>query len=82
MVTEAVLVALVTVLGGILVELIRARRRQDTVVNAVTPNGGESLRDVVDAAAADIRELRQEQVRHGQRLAAVEAILSVRERRR
>lgn len=78
--TEAVLIAVVTMLGGILVELIRARRRQDTVVSAVTNNGGSSMKDALDRLEVDVRELRVVQSRHGNRLAGIEATLSERAR--
>lgn len=81
MLTEAVLIAVVTVLGGILVELIRARKRQDTVVHAVTPNGGSSMPDALTRLSEEVRELRVEQNRHGQRLAGMEAILGERARK-
>lgn len=74
--TEAVLIAIVTVLGGILVELIRARRQQNTVVGAVTSNGGSSMRDLLDRVAEDVKEIRAEQNKHGARLAVVEARVS------
>lgn len=85
MITEAVLIAGVTVLGGIFVELIRARRRQDTVVDAVTPSSPESsdsMRDVLDHLIVDVRELRVEQNRHGNRLAGIEATIAERARRK
>lgn len=80
MFTDAVLVAVVGALAAILVELIRSRRQQSTVVDAVTPNGGSSMRDAVDRVAADVRELRTQQGRNTARIASVEAILSERRR--
>jgi hypothetical protein len=87
--TDGVLIAMVTVLGAILVELIRTRRKQNTVVQAVTPNHGSSLADAIGRIEQDlglgreaIRELRAEQGRHGERLAGVEAVLGVDPRRR
>jgi hypothetical protein len=77
--SEAVLIAVVTatglVLSGVLVELIRARKRTDTVVQAVTPNGGTSMADSVHRIEAEVHELRTIQTRHGERLAGIEAVV-------
>lgn len=67
-----ILVALI----GVWVEQVRTRRKAQTVVTAVTPNGGESMRDAVNRIERDVREVRVEQNRQGQRLAAVEALQS------
>lgn len=60
--SEAVLITMITVFGGglvgVWVELVRARR-------AVTPNSGNSMRDVVD-------RIETTQRKHGERLARVE----------
>lgn len=82
MITEAVLVSLVTAIGlilsGVLVELAKARRRQDAVVNAVTSdNGTPGMADAVKRIEIDVRELRVEQNRSGQRLAGLEAIVGL-----
>lgn len=71
----AVVSAVGLVLSGVLVELVKARRRQETVVSAVTPNHGSSMADAVRRIETDIRELRGETTRHGQRLAGLEALL-------
>lgn len=77
---EAVVVALIGALGGLLVELVRTRRhaekaRRDTerVVLQVLPNGGTSLRDAIDRIETDVRWMRGELTDHGERLAVVEA---------
>lgn len=85
--SESVMVAIVSTVGlvmsGVLVELIRARKRADTVVSAVTPSNGDgSMRDVLDNLIVDVRELRVEQNRHGNRLAGIEAVLAERSRRK
>lgn len=91
--TDTVLVAVISafglILSGVLVELVRNRRqqrdmveRQQVVVSEVTPNGGKSLRDAIDRLAADMRELRGEVGHHGERIAAVEALLTGRANRR
>lgn len=80
MMTEAVMVAIVAALGAILAELIRARRRADTVVHAVTPNSGTSMRDAVDRIARELGEMRTEHNKHANRLAGIEAILNERRR--
>lgn len=78
-----ILVALIgavgLILSGVLVELIRTRRRADRVasqtqevVRQVFPNGGSSMRDAVDRIGADVRDLRSEQREYGRRLALVE----------
>lgn len=72
----AVVSALGLILSGVLVELARARRRQDTVVSAVTPNHGSSMRDIVGRMETDLRELRAEVHGNTVRLATVEARFS------
>lgn len=52
-----VLVALI----GVLVELVRTRRRADTSVAQLQPNHGTSLRDAVDRIEANLEEVRTEQ---------------------
>jgi hypothetical protein len=51
-VSEAVTIALISAVGlilsGVLVELVRARKRQDSVVHEMKPNHGGSLRDAVN----------------------------------
>jgi hypothetical protein len=64
-----VLVALI----GVWIELIRSRKRQDSVVTAVTPNSGSSMRDVVGRIEATVDRMREAQVGQGERLARVEA---------
>jgi hypothetical protein len=44
-------------------------------VTAVTPNGGASLADAVKRIEVDIREMRTEQNRQGQRVASLEAVV-------
>lgn len=69
--------SLVTVaLVGVMVELIKSRKRQDKVVNEVTPNGGSSLRDAISRIEQDGIKTREAQGRHGERLAAIEARLT------
>lgn len=82
--SEPVLIASITAIGlilsGVFVELVRARKRQDKVVHEMTPNGpngGSSIRDLIDAAALDLRQLRAEMSRNGERLAALEAVMGV-----
>lgn len=85
--SDAVLIALIAAVGGllsaILVELIRARKNTARVVSEVTPNGGSSIKDAVGRIEVQVREIRAEQgeirteqSRHGARLAAVEARVS------
>lgn len=75
--SEPVMVAVVSALGlvlsGVLVELIRARKRQDKVVAEVTPNGGGSMRDIAARIEAQVDRIRDTQVVQGERLAKVEA---------
>ncbi|ONI73077.1 hypothetical protein ALI144C_44815 [Actinosynnema sp. ALI-1.44] len=70
--TGAVLVALV----GVLVELVKSRKRQDKVVKEVVPNGGSSLRDAIDRIERDTRDVAKTQGHHGERLASLEARLA------
>jgi hypothetical protein len=63
----------VVALIGVLVELVRARRRQDQVVREVTPNGGSSLHDGIRRIEDEIREIRRTTYRHGERLASLES---------
>lgn len=75
--SDAVLVAIVSavalVLSGVLVELIRARKRQEQVVKEVTPNGGGSFRDAVDRIETTVDRVRETQIAQGERIAKVEA---------
>jgi hypothetical protein len=76
-VSDAVMVAIVSAVGlilsGVLVELVRARRRQDQVVKEVTPNGGGSMRDIAARIESQVDRIRETQVAQGERLAKVEA---------
>lgn len=85
--SEPVLIALIgavaALLSGILVELIRTRRKTAKVEAEVTPNGGSSMKDAlgriekeITEVRAEQRDSRTEQSRNGERLAAVEARLS------
>lgn len=71
------MVAVITTVGlllsGVLVELIRARKRQDKVVAEVSPNGGGSIRDAVDRIEKTVDKMRDSQVHQGERIARVEA---------
>jgi len=69
----AVVTAVGLVLSGVLVELIRARKRQDKVVAEVTPNGGGSMRDIAARIETQVDRIRDTQVAQGERLAKVEA---------
>lgn len=60
------------ILSGVLVELIRARRRQDTVVHEVKPNGGGSLRDAVTRLAGRFDKLDEKQDDFSTRLTRME----------
>jgi hypothetical protein len=94
-VTVATIGAVGLILSGVLVELVRTRRRADSaaerattaaaqgaeVARQVVPNGGASLRDAVDRIEAGLSKVREDQGRHGERLAAVEARLDERNRR-
>lgn len=64
-----VLVALI----GVLVELIRARKRQDQVVAEVTPNGGGSMRDISARIETQVDKIRETQTQQGERISKVEA---------
>jgi hypothetical protein len=78
--SDAVLISVISAVGlilsGVLVELIRARKRQDTVVHEMKPNHGGSLRDTVNKLAADqqsgITELRQQNADLKQQLSDVD----------
>jgi hypothetical protein len=78
--SEAVLIAVISTVGlimsGVLVELIRARKRQDTVVHEMKPNHGGSLRDTVNKLVTDQAqghsELRQQLSDVDKRLVKVE----------
>lgn len=81
----AVISAVGLVLSGVLVELVRTRRRADSaaqqgaeVARQVVPNGGASLRDAIDRIEATLREHGKVQSKHGERLAAMEARLDER----
>ncbi len=69
----AVISAVGVIMSGVLVELIRARKRQDKVVAEVTPNGGGSIRDAVDRIEKTVDKVRDAQVTQGERIARVEA---------
>ncbi|WP_026874298.1 hypothetical protein [Jiangella gansuensis] len=47
-VTVALIGAIGAILAGVLVELVRTRRRADVAAHEVQPNGGDSLRDVIN----------------------------------
>lgn len=72
MLTEALLIAIVTALGGVLVELVKARKRQDKVVHEVTSNSGSSMKDAMARIEDAIGELRKGQSRNSERLATLE----------
>ena len=83
MLTEGLLIAVVTALAGVLVELVRNRRRQDKVVHEVSPNSGSSMKDAmarIETALAELRgevdAMREAQARNGERLAALEAVVA------
>lgn len=85
MLTEGLLIAVVTALAGVLVELVRNRRRQDKVVHEVSPNSGASMKDAIGRIETAITELRGEvdslregQSRNGERLAGLEAVVAPR----
>lgn len=82
MLTEGLLIACVTALGAVLVELVRARKRQDKVVHEVSPNSGSSMKDAlgrIETALAglgeEVERLKQGQARNGERLAGLEAVV-------
>lgn len=75
--------AFLGLMTAVLIELIRNRRQRTdvdrkvtTLVAEVTPNGGASLKDAVERIEIDVREMRLEQNRQGQHIAAVEARVS------
>jgi hypothetical protein len=80
--SDAVLITVISTVGlimsGVLVELIRARKRQDTVVHEMKPNHGGSLRDTVNQLVDDQRtgqaELRQALSDVDRRLVRVETL--------
>jgi hypothetical protein len=82
--SEAIIIAILSFLGLLLpaigVEMMRGRKQTQAVLSTITPNGGSSLRDAVDRIERQVNELRTEMSRDGQRIAAVEAILSDRGR--
>lgn len=75
--SDAVIIAAISAMGlilsGVLVELIRARKRQDRVVAEVSPNGGGSMRDISQRIESVVDKIRETQVLQGERLAKVEA---------
>jgi hypothetical protein len=75
--SDAVIISVISAVGlimsGVLVELIRARHRQDKVVKEVSPNGGGSIRDAVDRIEKTVDKVRDSQVHQGERIARVEA---------
>lgn len=77
--SDAVLIAAITVLGGgvfgVWVELIRNRKRQETVVREVSPNGGASMKDALARLEQDTRAMREQLGRNSERLAALEAVV-------
>lgn len=80
--SDAVLITVISTVGlimsGVLVELIRARKRQDTVVHEMKPNHGGSLRDTVNRLVEDgdrrHTELRQQLSDVDRRLVRVETL--------
>lgn len=68
----ALVSAMGLVLSGVLVELVRARRRQDTIQHEVQPNSGGSLRDAVNRVAGRIDSLHHKLDEHSERLVRVE----------
>jgi hypothetical protein len=79
--TEGLLIAVVTGLVAVLVELIRNRKRQDRVVHEVSPNSGSSMKDQLErvealltALGVEVEKLKQGQARNGERLAGLEAV--------
>lgn len=82
MLTEGLLIALIVAASGIVVELIRARKRQDKVVHEVSPNSGSSMKDALGRIegnlkdlADEVEKLKQGQARNGERLAGLEAVV-------
>ena len=78
--SEAVLIALITVFGAVVVEIIRRERAQkaneeklNAMLGQMTPNGGSSMHDTVTAIGKTLDDVRKTQGKHGERLAAVEA---------
>jgi len=68
--SDAVMIAVISALGlvlsGVLVELVRTRK-------AVGSNGGSSLHDGLKDVRIDVREIRKEQTKQGERIAKLEA---------
>lgn len=67
-----VLVALI----GVLVELVRTRRRADVTVAELQPNHGTSMRDAVNRIERKVGQLAAEQRTQGDRLIVVETRLT------
>lgn len=81
--TEGLLIAIVGALAAVLVELVKARKRQDKVVHEVTPNSGTSMKDQLGRVEKTLDEMREQvsamqlvQARTGERMAALEAVSS------
>jgi hypothetical protein len=74
----AVLIALI----GVLVELVRNRRKTERVVNEMAPNHGSSMRDAIDRLENGNIWIGRTVAEHGERLAAIEAHIGNRPARR
>jgi broad specificity phosphatase PhoE len=66
---------LATVLGGIVVEMVRTRRRAEKSAAELTPNGGSSLRDVADRIEEALTRVESKQQDHGERIAKIEGFI-------
>lgn len=69
--SEPMILGLIGLVGGggllgVYIELIKTRR-------AVGTNGGSTLHDGMRELRTDVREIRKEQTKQGQRIAALEA---------
>lgn len=71
--SEAVLITAITVFGGgllaVWIEQIRTRK-------AVGSNGGSTLHDGMAEVRRDVREIRKEQTKQGERIAKLEGMSS------
>jgi hypothetical protein len=85
-VSDALLISVISAVGlilsGVLVELIRARRKQDTVASQVLPSSGMdgdtgTLRDAVHRIGSRLATLESVQSTDHDRLIRLETILQV-----
>lgn len=80
-IAAAVIGAVVTIVMGVVTELMRrSRRDMQDVLRELSPDSGQSMHDKISRIESSVDEIRQVQAAQGERISAVEA--RVQERRR